>query len=249
MQLKDKTCLITGGTRGIGAAAALAFAEQGANCSLVARRLDDEANRTKQRIESLGRKCLLICADMGKADDATGCVEQTAKHFGGVDVLVHSAGGAVNGGLFQVTPETWHTAFNVHVHAIFHLCRAAIPYMKPKKEGAIILVSSVAGIRAIKTNVAYQAVKGAVPHLARALAYEFADDNIRVNCVAPGIIRTEFHAAMPPAVKQHNLDNRVPLHREGTPEQVGSLIRELVTNDYVTGETFTIDGGLTMRIC
>ena len=249
MQLKDKTCLITGGTRGIGAATAIALAEHGANLSLVARRLDEEANRTRQQIESLGRRCLLISADMGKAEDASGCVEQTTKHFGGVDVLVHSAGGAVNGGLFAITPETWLTAFNVHVHAIFHLCRAAIPFMKPKKEGAIILVSSVAGIRAIKTNVAYQAVKGAVPHLARALAYEFADDNIRVNCVAPGVIRTEFHAAMPPAVMQHNLQNRIPLHREGTPEQVGSLIRELVTNDYVTGETFTIDGGLTMRIC
>jgi len=249
MQLREKTCLITGGTRGIGAATAIALAEHGANVSLVARRLDEEANRTRQRIESLGRRCRLIAADMGKAEEATRCVEQTAKHFGSVDVLVHAAGGPVNGGLFAITPETWHTAFNVHVHAIFHLCRVAIPFMKQKKEGAIILVSSVAGIRALKVNVAYQAVKGAVPHLARALAYEFADDNIRVNCVAPGVIRTEFHAAMPPHVKQHNLENRIPLHREGTPEQVGSLIRELVTNDYVTGETFTIDGGLTMRIC
>jgi NAD(P)-dependent dehydrogenase (short-subunit alcohol dehydrogenase family) len=249
MELRGKTCLITGGTRGIGAAAAIAFAEQGANCALVARRLDEAAEQTRQRIETSGSKCLLISADMGKAGDATQCVAQTAEGFGSVDVLVHAAGGPVNGRLMEITPEIWHEAFNVHVHAIFHLCRAAIPFMKQKKEGAIVLVSSVAGIRALKVHVAYQAVKGAVPQLARALAYEFADDNIRVNCVAPGIVRTEFHAAMPPAVRQYNLENRVPLHREGTPEQVGSLIRELATNDYVTGETFTIDGGLTMRIC
>jgi len=87
-----------------------------------------------------------------------------------------------------------------------------------------------------------------LPQFARALAREVADDNIRVNCVAPGIIRTRFHEAMTPQQKQHNLDHRVPLHREGTPEQVASLIAEVVTNDYLTGETFTIDGGLTMRI-
>jgi len=81
------------------------------------------------------------------------------------------------------------------------------------------------------------------------LAYEFANDNIRVNCVAPGVIRTDFHAAMSQQVKQNNLQNRISLHREGTGEQVASMILELVTNNYVTGETVMVDGGLTMRIC
>jgi len=91
-------------------------------------------------------------------------------------------------------------------------------------------------------------VKGALPQFARALARELANDNIRVNCIAPGIIRTRFHDAMTPEQKRHNLENRIPLHREGTPEQVATLIAEVVTNDYITGETFVIDGGLTMRI-
>jgi len=249
MRLEQKTCLVTGGTKGIGAAAAIAFAEQGANLALVARHMDEEAHATQQRIEALGRECLLIPADMGKPEEATRCVEETAQRFGSVDVLVHSAGGPVNGGLLALTAEAWYAAFDVHVHAIFHLCRAVIPLMRPRKEGAIILVSSTAGIRGIKTNVAYQAVKGALPQLTRALAYEFAEDNIRINCVAPGVIRTAFHAQMPPEVKRNNLENRIPLHREGTPEQVGSVILEMATNDYITGETFTIDGGLTMRIC
>jgi NAD(P)-dependent dehydrogenase (short-subunit alcohol dehydrogenase family) len=249
MRVSQKTCLVTGGSKGIGAATALALAEEGANLALVARHLDAEAERTRQRIESLGRPCLLVSADMGRAQEAAACVQQTASHFGSVDVLVHAAGGPVNGGLFQITPEAWQAAFDVHVHAIFHLCRAAIPLMQRAREGVIVLVSSVAGLRALKTNVAYQAVKGAVPQIARALAWEFADDNIRVNCVAPGVIRTAFHAGMPEQVKQNNLDKRIPLHREGAPEQVASLVRELVTNDYITGETFVIDGGLTMRIC
>ena len=121
--------------------------------------------------------------------------------------------------------------------------------MKKKKEGVIVLISSTAGIRGIRTNVAYQTVKGAIPQLTRALAFEFADDNIRVNCVAPGVIRTAFHAKMTPETKKHNLANRIPLHREGTPEQVATVIREMITNDYVTGETYVVDGGLTMRIC
>ena len=249
MEIEGAKALITGGTRGIGAATAAALAERGADVALAARRIDEQAQTVKRQIEAMGRRCELIRADLGKPDDAKRCVEQTVQSLGGIDVLVHSAGGPVPGGLFDVSPESWNAAFDVHVHAIFHLCRAAIPHMRAKRQGAIVLISSTAGIRAVKTNVTYQTVKGAIPHLARALAYEFADDNIRVNCVAPGIIRTDFHASMSEQQKKHNLDNRVPLHREGTPQQVATVIREMITNDYVTGETYVIDGGLTMRIC
>jgi NAD(P)-dependent dehydrogenase (short-subunit alcohol dehydrogenase family) len=120
--------------------------------------------------------------------------------------------------------------------------------MQKKKEGAIVLVSSSAGKRGCPGNTAYQTVKGALPQFARALARDFSNDNIRINVAAPGVIRTAFHATMPPEVRKNNLDNRIPLHREGTSEQVATLIRELVTNDYITGETVSIDGGLTMRI-
>ncbi|MGO8674810.1 MAG: SDR family NAD(P)-dependent oxidoreductase [Limisphaerales bacterium] len=249
MKLEHKVVLVTGGTKGIGGATAIALAEQGADIAIVGRHRDVEAQETLRRIKALGRGCLLILADVAVAREAARCVEETARELGPVDVLVHSAGGPVNGGLFELTPEAWQSAFDLHVHAVFHLCRAAIPAMRKRKEGAIILISSAAGVRGIKTNVAYQAVKGALPQLARALAYEFADDNIRVNCVAPGVIRTAFHAPMTEQVKQNNIQHRIPLHREGTPEQVASLIRELVTNDYVTGETVSVDGGLTMRIC
>ena len=187
-------------------------------------------------------------ADCGKAAEARRCVTETAKQFGSVDVLVHAAGGPVNGGLFEVTPEAWEAAFDTHVHAIFHLCREAIPLMQKKGGGAIVLISSTAGIRAVHTNIAYQVVKGALPHFARALAREFADHNIRVNCVAPGVIRTAFHSQMSEQQKKLNLEHRIPLHKEGSPAQVADLILELVTNDYITGQTMTIDGGLTMRI-
>jgi 3-oxoacyl-[acyl-carrier protein] reductase len=248
MNLTDKIALITGGTRGIGAAAAINLAQAGAHVAIVGRRDDDEAKATKSAVEKLNRKCLLIAADISKPEQARATIEKTVAEFNSLDILVHSAGGPVNGGLLELTPEAWHNAFDVHIHPIFHLCRAAIPHMRKKTEAAIILVSSTAGIRGIKTNVAYQTVKGAIPQLTRALAYEFAPTNIRVNCVAPGVIRTAFHASMTEATKQYNLENRIPLKREGKPEQVATVIRELITNDYITGETVVIDGGLTMRI-
>jgi NAD(P)-dependent dehydrogenase (short-subunit alcohol dehydrogenase family) len=249
MNLEKKVCLVTGGTKGIGAAAALELARRGAHVALAARTLDDEARKTRSAIESLGRKSLFVSADVAKTAEAARAVDETVRALGPIDVLIHAAGGPVNGGLLDLTPEAWYSAFDVHVHPIFHLSRLVIPGMKERKEGAILLVSSAAGIRGIRTNVAYQAVKGILPQLTRALAFEFADWNIRVNCVAPGVIRTAFHAKMPPEVKKHNLENRIPLRREGTSEQVASVILELITNDYITGETYTIDGGLTMRIC
>ena len=248
MELKQKVCLITGGTKGIGAAAAIAIAKEGANLSLVARQIDDEARATAKAIEALGRKCLLISADMAKPEEATACVEQTARELGSVDVLVHSAGGPVPGSILEITPENWMAAFDVHLHAIFFLCRAAIPLMQKKKEGAIVLVSSSAGKRGCPGNTCYQTVKGALPQFARALARDFANDNIRINVVAPGVIRTRFHDSMTEQTRKNNLDNRIPLHREGTSEQVATVIRELATNDYITGETVSVDGGLTMRI-
>ena len=248
MNLERRIALITGGTRGIGAATAIALAEAGADVALAARNLDDEAKGVARRIESLGRRAILIAADVARPEEAIRCVEETVAELGGLDVLVHSAGGPVPGGILEVTPEEWLRAFDIHVHAAFHLCRRAIPLMQKKREGAIVLVSSSAGRRGCPGNTAYQVVKGALPQFARALARDFAADNIRVNVVAPGVIRTRFHDSMSEATRKNNLENRIPLRREGTAVQVASLIRELVTNDYITGETFGIDGGLTMRI-
>ncbi len=248
MQLAEKVSLVTGGSKGIGAATAIALAERGSHVAICGRNEDDEAKAVLRRIVQLNRKALFISADMSKPEDCAKVVNETNKELGGLDVLVHSAGGLVPGKLFEVTPEEWYRGFEIHVHAVYHLCRAAVPVMKTRKEAAIVLISSSAGKRALHTNLCYQVVKGALPHFTQALARELGEDNIRVNCVAPGVIRTRFHDAMPPEVYKNNLDNRIPLHREGTSEQVATLICELAMNDYITGETVSIDGGLTMRI-
>jgi NAD(P)-dependent dehydrogenase (short-subunit alcohol dehydrogenase family) len=114
--------------------------------------------------------------------------------------------------------------------------------------GSVTLLSSAAALRGCPGTVAYQVVKASLIQLARALARDHAAENIRVNCVAPGIIRTPFQDSMTEAARQNNLANRIPLGREGTPEQVASLILQLIENNFITGETMVIDGGMSMRM-
>ena len=248
MELLSKVALITGGTSGIGAATALTLARGGADIVLVGRHASDQACQTQSDVRALGRRCELILADVAIPAEAEDCVQETATRLGRLDILVHAAGGPAGGSILDLTPETWRAAFAIHVDAAFYLCRATIPLMRQQGEGAILLISSVAGLRGVLNAIAYCTVKGAVLQFTRALARDLAADNIRVNCVAPGIIRTPFHATMTPEAKRNNIENRIPLHREGRPEDVAEVIRMLVTNEFITGESVTIDGGMTSRV-
>jgi 3-oxoacyl-[acyl-carrier protein] reductase len=247
MEMNGAVALVTGGTKGIGAATARKLAALGADVAILGRHDNPVAREVCADIEAAGRRSLMIVGDMAKAADAEGAVRHTVESLGGIDILVHSAGGGMVGAFEKVTDEDWRRLFDVHVHAAFHLCREAIPFMK-RKGGAIVLVSSVSALRGTSNIVPYGVVKGALLQFARGLARELADFNIRVNSIAPGIIKTDFHAAMTPEQERNNLDNRIPLHRFGTPEQVAEVIALLVTNDYITGENYTIDGGLSMRM-
>jgi NAD(P)-dependent dehydrogenase (short-subunit alcohol dehydrogenase family) len=248
MKLDGKVSLITGGAGAIGAATALELARLGSDIMIVDWRIDSRVKEVKDKISCLGRSCLMLKADVSVPAEATRSVIETAAQMGTVDVLVHAAGGGVQGSLFEVTPEEWYGAFNIHVHAIFHLCRAAVPFMKKKQEGAIVLISSAAGSRGCSGAIAYGVAKGAVPQFARSLARELADDNIRVNAVSPGVIRTPFQDYLTPEQVKNNIENRIPLHREGKPEDVAEVIALLVTDNFITGETIAVDGGMAMRI-
>jgi NAD(P)-dependent dehydrogenase (short-subunit alcohol dehydrogenase family) len=249
MNLQGKRALITGGTKGIGAAIAIDLARQGAHVAINGRHHDQDASDTKRAIEAAGRKCEVVVADVAHQEDAERAVREAANALGGVDVLVHCAGGPSWGTIDKCPPEQWHATFAVHVDAAYYLCRAVLPLMRAKREGAIILVSSVAGIRGVPNAIAYATVKGAILQFTRSLARDVADDNIRVNCVAPGVIRTRFHESMTPEAKAHNLAVRIPLHREGTPQDVAEAVRLLVTNEFITGEAIVVDGGTSMQAC
>jgi NAD(P)-dependent dehydrogenase (short-subunit alcohol dehydrogenase family) len=248
MDLNGKVALVTGGTMGIGAAICVELARRGADIAVVARHDGPEAGKVKGDVESFGRRSVLITADLVQPDACSDCVQQTIDQLERLDVLVHNAGGPSAGRIEDVSAEQWERTIDLHINANFYLCKAAVPHLKDHGEAAIITVSSTAGIRGVPGAIAYATAKGAIPQFTRALARDLADYNIRVNCVAPGIITTRFHQDMPAERRKFNLEHRVPLHREGTPEQVADVVALLVTNDYVTGETYVIDGGLTSRI-
>jgi 3-oxoacyl-[acyl-carrier protein] reductase len=249
MNLTGKRALITGGTKGIGAAIAVDLARHGCDVAVNGRNEDDSATAVTQMVASAGRKCVTIIGDVSRPDDVDRVVREAETSLGGLDILVHSAGGPAFGTIDDCTPEQWKAAFDIHVHAAYFLCRRALPTMRKANEGVIILVSSVAGIRGCPNAIAYGTAKAAVLHFTKMLARDEADNNIRVNCVAPGIIRTRFHDAMTPEAKAHNLAVRIPLHREGTSEQVAEAVRALVTNDFITGEVLVVDGGCSMQVC
>jgi NAD(P)-dependent dehydrogenase (short-subunit alcohol dehydrogenase family) len=249
MELAGKVCLVTGGTSGIGAMTALAFATRGAHVAVAGRNPRDDSFETlKAAAAAHGSEALYIQADIGNAEDCVKAVAKTHAHWGRVDVLVHAAGAAIPGGFFEITEESWSKAFDVHVHAVLRLARPAVPHMIEQGEGAIVLIGSAAGLRGCLGAIAYGVVKGALPQFARALARELADYNIRVNCVSPGVIRTPFQDFLTPEQIENNVRNRIPLHSEGKPEHVARAILEMVENDFITGENLVIDGGMTMRI-
>jgi NAD(P)-dependent dehydrogenase (short-subunit alcohol dehydrogenase family) len=248
MDLNGKTALVTGGTLGIGSAIAIDLTHRGADLAIAARHVDGPAAEVRQQIEAIGRRCLLIAADLALERDCSRVIEETAQHFGRLDVLVHNAGGPAPGRIEDITPELWRHTMDLHINANFYLVKAALPHMRKQREGTIITVSSTAGIRGVPGAIAYATAKGAIPQFTRSLARDLADDNIRVNCVAPGVIRTRFHDDMTAERMELNLKHRIPLHREGTAEQVAEVVALLITNDYITGETIVIDGGLTSRI-
>jgi NAD(P)-dependent dehydrogenase (short-subunit alcohol dehydrogenase family) len=248
MELTGKRALVTGGTKGIGGAIALDLAQQGMDVVINGRAQDAEAEQLLAKIQETGRQGVFLAADMASPDDARRCVQASIQQLGGLDVLVHSAGGPSPGKIEDITAEQWTDAFDVHVHAAFHLCQEALPELRKNSEGAIIFISSVAGIRGCPGALAYGTVKGAILHFTRMLARDLADDNIRVNCVNPGIIRTRFHENMTSEAQAHNLQNRIPLHREGTSEQVAEAVRLLVANDFISGESITVDGGMSMQV-
>jgi len=249
MDLNGKVCLVTGGTSGIGAATAVALAAKGASIVTLSRKGTTQVPDNLAAIaKSHGTLIQSLEGDVADPDSCRNCVDEVIRDFGRLDVLIHSAGGAVPGGLYDVTDENWMNAFAVHVHSVFHLTRAAAPHMTKQGEGAIILLGSAAGLRGCLGALAYGVVKGALPQFARSLARELADNRIRVNCVSPGIIRTPFQDFLTPEQAANNIKNRIPLHREGRPDDVAEMIVTLVENDFITGENIVIDGGMTMRI-
>ena len=228
-----KTIVITGGSRGIGAAAVELFASRGDRVYFLYEKEHDAANAVAQRTGATA-----ICCDVADGE----AVRAAFRQIGDVDILVCNAG-IVHYGLMSMMEESaWDRIFDVNVKGIYHCVNAAMPSFLQKQSGSIVTLSSMWGQVGSSCEAAYSATKGAVIALTKALAKELGPSGIRCNCVAPGVILTDMCATVDPEVLS-GMAEETPLGRNGNPQDVAKAIAYLADADFVTGQVLGVNGG------
>ncbi len=257
MLLKDRVAIITGGAKGIGRAISLKFAEEG--CDIVVNAMHIEgAEKVAEEVRALGRRSLAIAADVADSAQVNDMVDRTVKEFGKIDILVNNAGGiseATGGAIESTTDEDWNRIVGINLTGQFLCCRAVVPHMKKNKYGKIVNVSSMGAIHPPAPIVHYHSAKGGVLGLTTNLAFELRQQNITVNAILPGPVLSEFFNKMLDGMSEEEgkaffsmLDNRVPMHRMGRPEEIAGVALFLASDmsSYVTGESICAGGGLPL---
>jgi len=246
-EFSGKTILVTGGSRGIGRAAALRLGSEGARVGVnfVTRR--DKAEEVVREITASGGSAVAVQGRMTSADDVQHMVEKTRAAFGPIDMLVHSAGLSIVEPAVDVTWETWRQIMSVNLDGTFHVIYALKDEMISRQFGRMVLLSSIAALRERKNQVHYSAAKAGVIAMSRCLAEAWAEYNIRINTISPGLIETDMGQLISGAAKQYVIDN-TPMKRLGTPEEIASAIRFLLSDEssFITGQSLVVSGGRVM---
>ena len=242
--LAGRVAIVTGGSRGIGAAIAALLAQDGA-AVVISGRDADRLERAVKDLEAGGATALSVVADAASREDADRLVETAKQRFGRIDVLVNNAGMTRDGLLVRMKDEDWDLVMEVNLRGAFLMTRAASKIMVRQKSGRVINIASTAGAMGNAGQANYSAAKAGLIGFTKATARELAHWSILVNAVAPGLIETNMSAAMPDAARQELL-NRVPLGRIGTPREVAEVVRFLAGDGatYITGQVFHVNGGL-----
>ena len=245
VDLSGKVAIVTGASRGIGRAIALALAKDGANIVVNAVSNITKAREVAKEIESMGRKALVILVDVSQKKDVENMVNQTLERFGKIDILVNNAG--IVGPTIpiqELSEEDWDRIISVDLKGTFLCCKAVIPHMISQRSGKIVNMSSIAGKEGNANMTAYCAAMAGIIGFTKALSEEVAKYGIRVNCVCPALIETELVERMDKKQAEY-LKSKIPLGRLGKPEEVAELVKFLVSDasDFITGQAINIDGG------
>lgn len=247
-KLAGKAAIVTGGDSGIGRSVAVLFAREGADVAIVY--LPEEqpdAEETRQAVENEGRRCLLIPGDVKDPGFCQQAIDQTAKEFGHLDVLVNNAAFQQHqGSIEELTDEQFEKTFRTNIFGYFYMAKAAIKHLP--KGGAIVNTGSITGLEGSKELLDYSATKGAINAFTKSLAQQLVEKGIRVNCVAPGPVWTPLNVAdkEPQEVAKHGADT--PMKRPAQPEEVAPAFVFFASNidsSYISGEIMTILGGET----
>jgi NAD(P)-dependent dehydrogenase (short-subunit alcohol dehydrogenase family) len=243
--LSGRVAIVTGASRGLGRAMALALASAGADVALAARSTVD-LEETAHRIEAIGQRALVVPTDVSVYAQVDTLVHRAVAALGGLHIVVNNSGIARVTPLAEMTPEEFDETVRVNLVGVFNGCRAAAAHLIAQKSGKIINIASVLGQVGLPGYTAYAASKGGVMGLTRALAVEWARHNIQVNALAPGWFVTDMNAPAfaDPKIRERLLRD-VPARRTGRPEEIGPLLVYLASSgsDFMTGQTVFLDGG------
>ncbi len=245
MTLAARVAVVTGASRGLGRAIALALAEAGADVALAARSKKDLED-TAQRVREHGRRALVVPTDVASYAEVEALMQRTVRELGRLDIVVNNAGVAKVAPLAEMTPQDWRFMVDVNLTGVFNGCRAASPHLIAQKSGKVINMASVLGQVGLSGYTIYAATKGGVIALTRALGVEWARHGIQVNAIAPGWFATDM---TDPAFSDPKINERlardIPMRRIGRPEEIGPLVVYLASaaSGFMTGQTIFLDGG------
>lgn len=244
--LEGKVALITGASRGIGKAIAIAFAQQGASIAFTDMRRDEIMEATELEIKALGVKAIGYASDASSFEDSERATDEIAKEFGRIDILVNNAGITRDNLLMRMTEADWDLVIKVNLKSVFNLTKAVQKYMLKQRSGSIINMSSVVGVNGNGGQSNYSASKAGLIGFTKSVAQELGSRNIRCNAIAPGYIETEMTAKLSEEVRTQ-WAAQIPLRRGGKPEDVAQACVFFASDlsAYVTGQVLSVCGGMS----
>ena len=241
----NKTVIITGASRGIGRAIALAFGKEKANVVINYNHSKEKAEELAQEIQAFGAKTLVIQANVADFEESKQMVEQTINEFGTIDVLVNNSGITKDSLMLRMKEDDFDQVINVNLKGTWNMCKHVSRYLLKNKQGTIINISSVVGLIGNPGQSNYVASKAGVIGLTKSLAKELGSRNITVNAIAPGFIETEMTDNLNEEIKDYYL-KQIPLNRLGQPEDIANLCVFLASDKakYITGQVISVNGGM-----